>query len=79
MGPTELSPNQVTAYESFYREHREVVVRALALTLSSSELGRDAASEGFTRAYERWAEVATYNNPPGWVYRVGYNWAISRL
>jgi len=32
-----------------------------------------------TRAYQRWTKVSDYENAPGWVYRVGLNWALSRL
>ncbi len=31
------------------------------------------------RAFERWDRVSSYENPAGWVYRVGLNWATSRL
>lgn len=29
------------------------------------------------RAYARWDRVRQLNNPAGWVYRVGLNWATS--
>lgn len=29
------------------------------------------------RAYDRWADIAGYENPAGWTYRVGLNWARS--
>ena len=54
------------------------MVRALSLALGDDELGRDAAAEGFARALQRWAKVGGYDNPAGWVYRVGLNWARSR-
>ena len=79
MESAELSPEQVTAYEVFYRGHYRPVLRSLSLTLNSDDLGREAADESFTRAYERWGDVVSYDNAPGWVYRVGYNWAISRM
>ncbi len=55
------------------------LARALALTLNDAELGRDAAAEGLTRAWARWSSVSAMDNPAGWVYRVGLNWARSRL
>ena len=54
------------------------MVRALSLTLGDVEFGRDAAAEGFARALQKWSSVSTYDNPSGWVYRVGLNWARSR-
>ena len=66
-------------FEAFYRRHHGDVCRALALTLSDVDLAHDAAAEAMTRAYQRWNTVGKYQNPAGWVYRVGLNWARSRL
>ncbi|MEM9515968.1 MAG: sigma-70 family RNA polymerase sigma factor [Actinomycetota bacterium] len=79
MSATEMStvPTVPRFDEFFVAAHREMV-RALALALGDAELGRDAASEGFCRALERWKRVSRYDNPSGWVYRVGLNWATSR-
>jgi len=79
MAAHSLSPDQVANYEAFYRASYERVFRTLALTVNSTDLGRDAADEAFTRAIERWPEVSEYDNQAGWAYRVGYNWAITRL
>jgi RNA polymerase sigma-70 factor (ECF subfamily) len=65
-------------FDAFFREHHTRLVRALGLTLGDADLGRDAAAEGFARALQRWSKVAGYENPAGWVYRVGLNWARSR-
>lgn len=65
-------------FDTFFVDRHAVIVRALALALGDDELGRDAAAEGFTRALQRWGRVSRYDNPSGWVYRVGLNWARSR-
>lgn len=65
-------------FDAFVTRHHAEIVRALVLTLGDVEFGRDAASEGFARALQRWDAVSTYANPAGWVYRVGLNWARSR-
>jgi len=67
------------AFEDFFAAHHQPVLTALAITLNDPELARDAAAEAMTRAYQRWDEVALLRNPAGWVYRVGLNWARSRL
>lgn len=67
------------SFDRFYLEHHDSVARALALTLGDPALGVEAADEAMTRAYQRWSTVRTYANPPGWVYRVGLNWARSFL
>ncbi len=66
-------------YADFYRRHQDQVLRALVVTLGDAELARDATQEAMARAWRRWDEVASYANPGGWLYRVGLNWARSRL
>jgi RNA polymerase sigma factor (sigma-70 family) len=63
------------AFESFYATHRGTVARALSVTLRNPELAAEATDEAMSRAYARWSTVQTYENPAGWVYRVGLNWA----
>ena len=71
--------NAVAAdFDTFFSRNYTEVVRALTLALGDVEFGRDAASEGFTKALQRWSSVSQYSNPTGWVYRVGLNWAHSR-
>lgn len=66
-------------FTRFYRDHRVSVARTLALTLGDDALGFEAADEAMSRAFERWTAVGTYDNPEGWVYRTGLNWARSWL
>jgi RNA polymerase sigma-70 factor (ECF subfamily) len=68
-----------TYFDEFYRKRRTEMVRALALALGNRDLGLEAADEAFTRALERWSDIDGYENPEGWVYRVGLNWARSKL
>ena len=63
---------------AFFAVQHGPLVRALSLALGDDELGRDAAAEGFTRALQSWGKVSRYENPAGWAYRVGLNWARSR-
>ena len=66
-------------FDSFYAENRDQIARALSLSLRNPDLGAEAADEAFVRACQRWAEVSTFTNPQGWVYRVAMNWARSWL
>jgi RNA polymerase sigma factor (sigma-70 family) len=66
-------------FDAFYRSHHEELVRGLVLAVGHNDLGFEAADEAFARAVERWEDVGGYENPEGWVYRVGLNWARSRL
>jgi RNA polymerase sigma-70 factor (ECF subfamily) len=63
--------------EDFYRRHADQVRKALCLALGDLDLGTEAADEAMARACERWSEVGDYDNPVGWAYRVGLNWARS--
>lgn len=67
------------AFTQFYRESRNSVARALAVTLADGDLAAEAADEAMARAFQRWSHVGLLNNPAGWVYRVGFNWACSGL
>lgn len=66
-------------FDVFYRACREELARALVLSVGDRDLGLEAADEAFSRALERWDSVSSYDNPQGWVYRVGVNWARSKL
>ena len=70
-------PSLPLPFDEFFARHHAQMVRALTLALGDVEFGRDAAAEGFARAFERWSNVSTYSNPSGWVYRVSLNWARS--
>ncbi len=83
---TALIPGEVTAalavqsvdFDTFYEPARESVIRALTATLGSSELAVEATDEALARAVQRWGRVGTHDNPAGWVYRVGLNYARNR-
>lgn len=75
LAATVLEP--MLGFEDFYREQRDRVGRALAVTFGDHELAAEAVDEAMTRAYARWPKVRTFDNPGGWVYRVGLNWGIS--
>jgi RNA polymerase sigma factor (sigma-70 family) len=77
-GPTveadyDARPDFVAFYDEAYRR----VVAALSSTLGDRELGAEAADEAMARCYAQWTKVGHYDNPSGWVYRVGLNWALS--
>jgi RNA polymerase sigma factor (sigma-70 family) len=64
-------------FEAFYRAHVDRVYRALAVTLGDPHLAREATDEAMARSYAHWRRVRTLENPGGWAYRVGLNWATS--
>lgn len=66
-------PGFAVFYDQAYRR----VAAALSSTLGDGDLGVEATDEAMARCYAHWATVGRYDNPAGWVYRVGLNWALS--
>lgn len=64
-------------FEAFYRANVDRIYRALAVTLRRDDLAHEAVDEAMARAYARWPVVSRLENPAGWVFRVGLNWATS--
>jgi RNA polymerase sigma factor (sigma-70 family) len=64
-------------FTDFYRTRWPSIARALSLALGDQDLAVEATDEAMARAYPRWDKLRTYDNPAGWVYRVGLNWARS--
>ena len=64
-------------FEAFYRANADRVHRALVVTLRREDLAAEAVAEAMARAYARWSTVSRLDNPAGWVFRVGLNWATS--
>lgn len=64
-------------FAAFYSQTYQRLAAALSSTLGDRDLGIEAADEAMARCYAHWATVSHYDNPAGWVYRVGLNWALS--
>lgn len=65
-------------FGQFYGENIAPLARALTATLGNPSAAQDAAQEAMTRACEQWQKISGYDNPTGWCYRVGMNWATTR-
>jgi len=66
-------------FERFYRRnYRPVVALAGALT-GRREVGEEVAQEAFSAAWDRWDEVAGFEDPDAWVRRVAANKAVSQF
>ena len=74
---TVVSTQPQRDFEAFYRDAYEDIARALTVTLGNLDLAQEATDEAMVRAYARWDKIGAYDNPGGWVYRVGLNWARS--
>ena len=65
-------------FSHFYADNIDGLTRALTATLGDPQIAQEAAQEAMARACERWRKIGEYDNPTGWCYRVGLNWATSR-
>jgi RNA polymerase sigma-70 factor (ECF subfamily) len=75
--PAARRDGEPLAFVEFYEAARDRVGRALAVTLGDAHLAAEAVDEAMARAFQRWDRVGGFDNPGGWVYRVGLNWATS--
>jgi RNA polymerase sigma-70 factor (ECF subfamily) len=70
--------SQPAAFDALYRAHyADVVAMTYALTGDLTE-AQDVVQEAFCRAWQRWTDVARYDNPLAWVRRVAVNLVNSR-
>ncbi len=74
-----VRPVEWADFDDFYGPTRDRVIRALSATLGSTDLAVDATDEALARAVQRWDRVGQLDNPAGWVYRVGLNYARNRV
>lgn len=70
-------PTTTLSFDEYYRRSYAEVARALAGTLGDRQLAIEAADEAMARTFANWTRVSRYDNPAGWSYRVGLNWARS--
>ena len=61
------------AFAEWYETSYKRVEATLILAAGGRDVGREAASEAFAKALERWPRVSGMTNRDGWVYRVGLN------
>jgi RNA polymerase sigma-70 factor (sigma-E family) len=65
------------SFEQMCRHYYTEVVRVAFLVTGDRQEAFDVAQETFARAYERWAQVSTMDNPVGWLMRVATNLSLS--
>lgn len=62
----------------FYNANVGALTRTFTAALGDPAVAQDAAQEAMAKAWEQWGKISGYDNPTGWCYRVGMNWATSR-
>lgn len=66
-------------FDDFYVSSASRIRRTLSVIIGDHDLAGEATDEAMTRAYERWNRISRFENPAGWVYRVGLNWAKRQM
>jgi RNA polymerase sigma-70 factor (ECF subfamily) len=61
------------AFESFFDEQKERLLRILSLITGSRAEAEDLAQEAFTKVFERWDRVAAMEEPAGYLHRTAMN------
>lgn len=65
------------AFDEFYRASAPRVVHVVYASTGDLELARDSTQEAFARAWQRWDQVSTADEPLAWVRTVARRIAIS--
>lgn len=65
-------------FEAFYVAQFARLATIAAAVSGDAATGEDIAQEALERARNRWATVAAYDDPGGWVCRVTVNLALNR-
>jgi RNA polymerase sigma-70 factor (ECF subfamily) len=66
-------------FDSFYGASYSRLTAQLHAYLGDASEAEDVVQEAFVRAWQRWSAVRDYEDPVGWVRRVAWNLATSRL
>src|ERR1700683_811496 len=65
-------------FDLFYQGSARQVLRQLYVMCGDLEEARDCLQEGYARAWQRWDQLASYDNPAAWVRSAAWRVAISR-
>jgi RNA polymerase sigma-70 factor, ECF subfamily len=65
-------------FDVFYQGSARQVLRQLYAMCGDLEEARDCLQEGYARAWQRWDQLASYDNPAAWVRTAAWRVAISR-
>jgi RNA polymerase sigma-70 factor (ECF subfamily) len=64
-------------FSDFYRANWSSLAQALTFAVGDRDLAVEVTDEAMARAYSRWRKLRGYDSPAAWVYRVGFNLAMS--
>jgi RNA polymerase sigma-70 factor, ECF subfamily len=65
-------------FDDFYVVSRDRLLHVLYVMTGDLAEAQDVVQEAYARAWQRWAQVAEYDEPEAWVRTVAWRLAISR-
>src|SRR5918992_6114784 len=71
--PLEAMDTEPPAFEWFFEDQKERLLRVLSVITGSRAEAEDLAQEAFTRVFERWETVAAMEDPAGYLHRTAIN------
>jgi RNA polymerase sigma-70 factor (ECF subfamily) len=72
-GATFEATDMPVSFEAFFEDEKDRLLRILSVITGSRAEAEDLAQEAFTRMFERWATVATMEDPAGYLHRTAMN------
>ena len=64
-------------FDEFYRSSARRVIHLVYASTGDLTLAQDCTQEAFSRAWQQWSKVSTYDDPLAWVRTVARRLAIS--
>jgi RNA polymerase sigma-70 factor (ECF subfamily) len=71
--PDEAIVMEPPAFEQFFEEQKDRLLRTLSVITGSRAEAEDLAQEAFTKIFERWHTVAAMEDPAGYLHRTAMN------
>lgn len=65
-------------FDEFYQATRHRLVTFLYAMSGDRAEAQDAAQETYVRAWQRWSDISTYDDPEAWLRTVGYRLCVNR-
>ncbi len=71
------TPNGEREFEEFYAATATSVIHLVYAATGDLTVAQDSTQEAFSRAWQRWSTISTYDDPRAWVRTVARRLAVS--
>ncbi len=66
-------------FETYFKENQNLLFRIVYSYVRKRDIAEDITVETFMKVHERWDKVNTFDNPVGYLVRIGINMAKKHL